>query len=249
MGWVVRLALLSLCALLGPAAAVAVEPPPATIVGVYTYDASHHMSPVDAFAPERGPPDGTRVSDVPAGQSTVDASSHRSSASPNVAATYRYTTYGVPASLAQVDNTTGTSKESAETIDGDVRAVQLVGVAANAERRVFSNLAPGDAVRQAGFHAISPTSLKGVSGRYNYVVGTDGRLVIGNRRFGHIDLANGGNVLAAGEFRIVQGQVRSINNASGHYRPVGPSAQAAAEQAFGSSGLMVRSGAYTEIVP
>lgn len=48
---------------------------------------------------------------------------------------------------------------------------------------------------------------------------------------------------------LVQGEIRLINNASGHYKPFGPGALAAAEQAFGSSGLTVRSGAYSEIAP
>jgi hypothetical protein len=122
-------------------------------------------------------------------------------------------------------------------------------VGASSERKTFSNLAPGAPIRAGGFHAVNPSSLSGVSGRYNYIVGTDGRLVIANRRFGHIDLANGGDVLAAGEFRIVQGEIRAINNASGHYKPFGPGAQAAAEEAFGNSGLLVRPGAYSEVVP
>ena len=73
--------------------------------------------------------------------------------------------------------------------------------------------------------------------------------MLGNRRYGHIDLANGGDVLAAGEVRIVNGEVVSINNASGHYRPSGPTAQVAAEDAFASSGLPVRTGAYEEVGP
>lgn len=98
-------------------------------------------------------------------------------------------------------------------------------------------------------HAIDLSSLRGVSGRFNYVVGADGLLVIANRRYGHIDLADGGDVLAAGEIHVVYGEVRSINNGSGHYQPSGPSAQAAAEDGFDASGLSVRPGAYAEIMP
>lgn len=80
-------------------------------------------------------------------------------------------------------------------------------------------------------------------------MGAERRLVIASRRYGHIDLANGGYVLAAGEFRVVRGEVRTINNAPDHYKPFGSSAQAAAEEAFGASGLTVRPGAYSEVVP
>jgi hypothetical protein len=54
---------------------------------------------------------------------------------------------------------------------------------------------------------------------------------------GHIDLAGGAPVRAAGEVTIVRGQVHQINNASGHYRPSGPGAQAAAERAFDALGF------------
>jgi hypothetical protein len=143
----------------------------------------------------------------------------------------------------------GQTATSASRAGSTARGGGAKATAANAEGRVFSNLAPGDAVRPQGFQPINPSSLTNASGRYNYVVSTNGRLVLGNRRYGHIDLANGGDVLAAGEVRVVNGQVVSINNASGHYQPFGPSAQAAAEQAFGSSGLPVRPGAYTEVMP
>ena len=117
------------------------------------------------------------------------------------------------------------------------------------ESQIFRNLAPEDVVRPNGFQPIDPASLRNASGRYNYVVDTEGRLVLGNYRYGHIDLANGGGVLAAGEVRVVNGEVISINNASGHYRPSGPTAQVAAEDAFASSGLPVRPGAYGEVRP
>ena len=171
------------------------------------------------------------------------------------ATTYAYDTaaytYDAPALLSSPDTAKLSVRGSptAPEVGSWVSPVSVRdrGVAANTEARVFSNLAPGDVVRPQGFTAINPSSLGSASGRYNYVVGTDGRLVLGNRRYGHIDLANGGDVLAAGEVRVVNGQVVSINNASGHYQPFGPGAQSAAEQAFGSSGLVVRPGAYVEV--
>lgn len=50
-------------------------------------------------------------------------------------------------------------------------------------------------------------------------------------------LSLGADVMAAGEVRFVNGAVRSIDNASGHYRPTGASARQAAEAAFGRSGF------------
>jgi hypothetical protein len=47
-----------------------------------------------------------------------------------------------------------------------------------------------------------------------------------------------------GVMRIVNGEVRAINNASGHYKPSGSSAQTAAKNAFANTGLPVRAGAY-----
>jgi filamentous hemagglutinin len=89
------------------------------------------------------------------------------------------------------------------------------------------------------------------TGRYNYVVLQDGQLVIG-RKFnevggGHIDLANGKPVVAAGEVKILSGKVKYIDNTSGHYEPSGQAAQAAAEEAFSKKGFDV-AGKYIEKV-
>jgi filamentous hemagglutinin len=86
---------------------------------------------------------------------------------------------------------------------------------------------------------------------YNYVVTEDGNLVIG-RSFGdpgggHIDLASGNPVSAAGEVKFVNGQLKYLDNSSGHYQPFGPKAQNAAEQAFGNLGYDV-GGKYIEKV-
>jgi hypothetical protein len=81
------------------------------------------------------------------------------------------------------------------------------------------------------------------SGLLNYVVTRSGALVTG--RTIHPTLSGGADVLAAGEARFVNGALRSINNASGHYRPSGASAQAAAEAAFGRAGFDA-AGKYTE---
>jgi hypothetical protein len=65
-------------------------------------------------------------------------------------------------------------------------------------------------------------------------------------KYGHIDLSNGAPVQAAGEFKVVGGEIRSINNASGHYKPAGPEAQAAAENAFRTAGVKIAPNAYKE---
>ncbi|PHS31217.1 MAG: hypothetical protein COA95_07180 [Methylophaga sp.] len=80
----------------------------------------------------------------------------------------------------------------------------------------------------------------GQSGRFNYIVTMDGKLVLGRSGLsqpnGHINLAQGADVLAAGEAKFVNGQLRTINNASGHYKPSGKTAQNAAVSAFESYG-------------
>jgi hypothetical protein len=80
-----------------------------------------------------------------------------------------------------------------------------------------------------------------------YVVKEDGTLVVGrnNQYQGHIDLANGEPVLAAGELRIHAGEIKYIDNNSGHYRPSGIDAQRAAEKAFSDIGFKVE-GKYIE---
>lgn len=131
-----------------------------------------------------------------------------------------------------------------------LRDMRLAGEAARATQpELFPNLAPSDIVRERGFAPVNPAHLSHVTGRFNYVVDRSGQLIIGNRRYGHIDLADGNDVLAAGETRIVNGEVVSINNASGHYRPHGGRAEAAALRAFRSVGLRIAPGAYREIKP
>jgi hypothetical protein len=83
------------------------------------------------------------------------------------------------------------------------------------------------------------------SNTYIYVV-QDGLLKIGDRRAGHIDLADGRPVEAAGEFRTKGGKVVSFNNASGHYCPSGPEAETSARVAFARYGMSIE-GPYTEV--
>ena len=83
-----------------------------------------------------------------------------------------------------------------------------------------------------------------------YVVKTDGTLVIAPRSpdYGHIDLAGGQDVLAAGEGKVLWGMVKSLDNASGHYLPTGPSAESSALDAFENYGFKVPDNVYQQKV-
>jgi hypothetical protein len=101
--------------------------------------------------------------------------------------------------------------------------------------QTFRNLAPNDEIVPAVLFPASQVQKVGYSGRLTYVVQESGELVIG--RTPHTSLSRGADVLAAGEVRFVNGTLRSIDNASGHYRPNGTAAQDAAETAFGRAGF------------
>ncbi|WP_309505056.1 polymorphic toxin-type HINT domain-containing protein [Streptomyces sp. KM273126] len=101
--------------------------------------------------------------------------------------------------------------------------------------RSFSNLIPEDTPEW--FKPIAPGTVLSRSGNYAYVVTGDGELVIGKRTAGHVSLAQGRDVLAAGEFKTKGGQVVYLDNKSGHYQPYGAHAQKAATDAFNRNGL------------
>jgi hypothetical protein len=108
----------------------------------------------------------------------------------------------------------------------------------------FKNLAPKDEIVAASVFPVEKIVKASYSGRLNYVVSESGTLVVG--KTGHISLSRGGDVLAAGEVKFVNGEIRSINNASGHYRPSGESAQNAAQAAFQNAGFS-SFGKYSEV--
>ncbi|MFJ6988640.1 MULTISPECIES: polymorphic toxin-type HINT domain-containing protein [unclassified Streptomyces] len=99
----------------------------------------------------------------------------------------------------------------------------------------FSNLIPADTPEW--FKPIAPGTVLSRSGNYAYVVTGDGELVIGKRTAGHVSIAQGRDVLAAGEFKTKGGQVVYLDNKSGHYQPYGAHAQKAAVDAFNKNGL------------
>src|SRR3954454_16263669 len=115
--------------------------------------------------------------------------------------------------------------------------------------KLFPNLYPDDSVdwpRQV----FRPEQLRTMTGRrLIYVVTEDGTLIIGRRSRGpgggHIDLAGGKPVRAAGEVHVVAGEIRSVNNASGHYQARGSGARDEAEQAFERAGFDIH-GKYHE---
>ena len=92
-----------------------------------------------------------------------------------------------------------------------------------------------DEVGQAVLFSASQIIKSDFSGRRNFVVLESGELVIG--KTGHLSLSQGANILSAGEVEFVKGGLKSINNASGHFKPFGQSAANAAESAFGNAGF------------
>ncbi|WP_233295403.1 DUF4214 domain-containing protein [Massilia antarctica] len=114
----------------------------------------------------------------------------------------------------------------------------------------FVNRAPDEVFSAEPVPLLSKEQALRTPGKILYVVKEDGTLVIGrlnsNNLYGHFDLAKGGNVLAAGEGRIFSGQVKFLDNASGHYVPSGPSAQDAAIRAFTNAGFKVPDAAYVQ---
>ncbi|MDQ1925054.1 hemagglutinin repeat-containing protein, partial [Massilia pseudoviolaceinigra] len=116
----------------------------------------------------------------------------------------------------------------------------------------FANRVPGESFSIEPVPYLSPEQALRTPGKILYVVKEDGSLVIARTNsdnlFGHFDLAKGENILAGGEGRIYSGQVKTLDNASGHYLPEGQSAQDAAVKAFKDAGFKVPDGAYVEKV-
>ena len=95
--------------------------------------------------------------------------------------------------------------------------------------------------------------LKYQNGTFHYVVMPNGELRVasGNRYTGHVDLAKGRPVLAAGEVSIRRkngeiSEIESVDAYSGHYQPEGNSARRAAEKAFEKAGFKDVKGKYHE---
>ena len=114
------------------------------------------------------------------------------------------------------------------------------------DRQTFSNLRPSDPISTPSIQSIANIQRTSQSGRFNYVVTEDGSLILGrsgpNRPNGHINLSQGQDVLAAGEAKFVNGELRYIDNKSGHYQPSGDAAKHEALKAFEKMQIQPRDG-------
>jgi hypothetical protein len=103
-------------------------------------------------------------------------------------------------------------------------------------KKKFENLAHDDVLGTPKLVDLNKIKSEKISKKFNYVVTEEGKLVIGARSRlpggGHIDLARGKPVQAAGEVQFVNGKVKFLNNKSGHYKPSGESAKNKALEAF-----------------
>lgn len=106
------------------------------------------------------------------------------------------------------------------------------GIGGKTTLRTFSNLFPKDRIDVA--RIVPNDQLRFVSNTFNYTVLEDGSLVVG--RSAHTSLTGGASVQAAGEVKIVHGQIKWIDNASGHYQPSAKTGSIA-ERAFENIGL------------
>ena len=114
-------------------------------------------------------------------------------------------------------------------------ASQAATVGANGgttAKPLFGNMYPEHVIDPA---KIIPTErLSGISGNFNYVITEQGTLIVG--RSGHTSLTGGAPVQAAGELQLYNGNVKWIDNASGHYQP-SSNIGSVAETAFNNAGL------------
>ncbi|MFJ4934136.1 ALF repeat-containing protein [Streptomyces pseudovenezuelae] len=115
--------------------------------------------------------------------------------------------------------------------------------------KVWDNLEPDDKIIPLEKVPLEKLDdLHEATGRFVYVVLPGGELRVTRLGsiYGHIDLAQGQQVVAAGELKLYQGRIKSIDNRSGHYQPKGAEARAAAEQAFRDAGFDVSDKSYKE---
>ncbi|MGW3275999.1 polymorphic toxin-type HINT domain-containing protein, partial [Streptomyces kronopolitis] len=115
--------------------------------------------------------------------------------------------------------------------------------------KTWSNLEPDDVpIPLDRVPTLTISELHEATGRFVYVVLPSGELRVTRigSIYGHIDLAQGGEVVAAGELKMWQGAIKSIDNRSGHYQPKGPEAKEAAENAFDGAGFEVGEKTYKE---
>lgn len=110
---------------------------------------------------------------------------------------------------------------------------QAKGDVATETPTLFGNKFPGHEIDTPKI--VPNERLQNVSGKFNYVVKEDGSLVVG--KTGHTSLTGGAPAQAAGEIKIVNGSVKSVDNASGHFQPVGVTIESITENAFKNIGI------------
>ncbi len=113
----------------------------------------------------------------------------------------------------------------------------------------WSNLEPGDVpIPLERVPMVSVSELHEATGRFVYVVLPSGELRVTRigSIYGHVDLAQGADVVAAGEVKMYRGSIKSIDNRSGHYQPKGLEPRGAAEGAFRDAGFDVGENTYKE---
>ena len=124
------------------------------------------------------------------------------------------------------------------SVDNVVEAADAGGVlphkanTGGATKPLFENRYPEHIIDSAKI--VPNERLSGISGNFNYVITENGNLVIG--RSGHTSLTGGAPVQAAGEIQLYNGNVKWIDNASGHYQP-SSNIGSVAEAAFDRAGL------------
>jgi hypothetical protein len=143
------------------------------------------------------------------------------------------------------------ARDSLPEVKARPAATEVEDAAKASEPERFSNKFPDDEIGPP-VQIIKPANYKTKTGTFNYVVTEEGELIIGkidqaSVGGGHIDLAGGRDVLAAGEVKMVRGEVHYVDNSSGHYLPTGDGARQAAEGAFERAGLKVN-GKYVDKV-
>lgn len=116
----------------------------------------------------------------------------------------------------------------APTAGGPIAGVNGVGTA----KPLFGNIYPEHVIDSAKI--VPNERLRGISGNFNYVITEQGTLIVG--RSGHTSLTGGAPVQAAGELQLYNGNVKWIDNASGHYQP-SSNIGSVAETAFNNAGL------------
>jgi uncharacterized Zn-binding protein involved in type VI secretion len=159
---------------------------------------------------------------------------------------------GKAARTAEVASDVGKIDKAAGAAAGPAGDGVKIAGATSSRPISFTNLVPGESFSIDPVPYLSLEQALRTPGKILYVVKEDGSLIIARTNsdnlFGHFDLANGKNILAGGEGRIYSGQVKSLDNASGHYLPEGKSARDAAVNAFREAGFKVPEAAYVEKV-